>query len=108
MIFRCFAVGDYWFKCSVHDFATQFSDLDPQKGHAYVYSYEYRYSANPWPDWMGALHGYEIEIAFGLPIDLSLNYSAEDRAVSENVMEYFTSFAKTGYFTFTRIMPFHL
>ena len=51
---------------------------------------------NPWPSWMGSLHGYEIESVFGLPFNRALNYSDTDRNISEYVMNYMTNFAKTG------------
>lgn len=87
-------LGDSLFKCSVRDLALYHAML--AQGRTYLYSFEYRHSANPWPDWMGVLHGYEIELVFGLPFNLDLNYSALDRDVSAKIMKYFTTFAKTG------------
>lgn len=45
---------------------------------------------------MDVLHGYEIELVFGLPFNPQLNYSALDRTVSAKVMDFFTAFAETG------------
>lgn len=87
-------LGDSYFKCSVRDFALHYARL--AQGRTYVYSFDYRHSATPWPSWMGVLHAYEIEIVFGLPFNKNLNYSDLDREVSTKVMNYFTTFAKRG------------
>ena len=51
---------------------------------------------------MGAMHGYEIEYVFGLPLREPKQYdSAEletERLFSEKVMEFWGRFARTGYF----------
>ena len=62
-----------------------------------MYTFDFRSSRNPWPSWMGSLHGYEIESVFGLSFDPALYYSSADREMSQNVMKYMTNFAKTGY-----------
>ena len=46
---------------------------------------------------MGVMHGEEIEYVFGKPFDASLNFTAKERDLSQRVMNYFTTFAKTGY-----------
>ncbi|XP_045205175.2 cholinesterase 2-like isoform X1 [Mercenaria mercenaria] len=87
-------IGDLNFKCSVRSLASYYADVSD--GRTYLYSFEYRHSANPWPSWMGSLHGYEIEIVFGQPFNRQLNYSDIDREVSAKVMDYFTTFARNG------------
>lgn len=88
------ALGDILFKCSVREMAIYYAGLSDVR--TYVYSFDYKHSANPWPSWMGALHGYEIEMVFGLPFNLQRNYSNTDKEVSRRVMDYFAEFANTG------------
>jgi len=56
-----------------------------------------RYSVNPWPRWMGVMHGDEIMFVFGdaLKSKLPQNYSLEDQQLSRQIMTYWTNFAKT-------------
>jgi len=56
-----------------------------------------RYSVNPWPRWMGVMHGDEIMFVFGeaLKNDTSHIYSLEDQQLSRKIMTYWTNFAKT-------------
>ena len=91
-----YLVGDTYFKCPVRDLCVSHSMQIPKKGQTYMYSFDYRSSTNPWPSWMGSLHGYEIESMFGLPYNPALNYSDSDKDMSERVMKYITNFAKTG------------
>jgi len=56
-----------------------------------------RYSVNPWPRWMGVMHGDEIMFVFGEALKRLTphNYSLEDRQLSQQMMTYWTNFAKT-------------
>ena len=85
--------GDLVFKCPVVDFALAYSR---SRLPVYVYQFNHRTSANPWPEWMGIMHGYEIDHVFGLPLNDSLRYSREERELSEKMLIYWSNFAKTG------------
>ncbi|CAD6192517.1 unnamed protein product [Caenorhabditis auriculariae] len=88
-------VGDYFFTCDsvwlAHDY--------PKRGKAnvYVYYFDQPSSANPWPQWTGVMHGYEIEFVFGVPLyNESAGYTKPEREISDKVIQYWTSFAKNG------------
>ncbi|XP_059154257.1 acetylcholinesterase-like [Physella acuta] len=85
--------GDKRFKCPVVDFAREYAKVG---GKIYLYSFEHRVSTNPWPEWLGVAHGYEIEIVFGLPLAPSSRYTDQERELSLKVMELWTNLAKTG------------
>ncbi|VDK88254.1 unnamed protein product [Litomosoides sigmodontis] len=87
-------VGDYFFICDCLWFAEQ---MKKGNGKLYVYFFDQRSSANPWPEWAGVMHGYEIEFVFGVPIyNTTASYTDQERAFSEKVMKYWTNFAIYG------------
>ncbi|CAL2033122.1 unnamed protein product [Caenorhabditis brenneri] len=53
-------------------------------------------SANPWPKWTGAMHGYEIEYVFGVPLSYSKIYKRREQIFSRKIMQFWASFAKNG------------
>uniref|UniRef100_A0A3P8YC05 Carboxylic ester hydrolase n=1 Tax=Esox lucius TaxID=8010 RepID=A0A3P8YC05_ESOLU len=55
-----------------------------------------RSSTNPWPAWMGVMHGYEIEIVFGKPLNSTLGYLEEEVVMSRRMMKYWANMARTG------------
>lgn len=45
---------------------------------------------------MGVMHGDEIEYVFGHPLNMSLQYNAKERDLSNKIMAAFSRFALTG------------
>lgn len=90
--------GDYFFACDV----LRFAELLEAAGNAvYMYYFRQRSSANPWPEWMGVMHGYEIEYHFGQPIARPELYNrltvAAEQQFSREIMKMWTYFATEGY-----------
>ncbi|XP_076439617.1 acetylcholinesterase-like [Babylonia areolata] len=86
-------VGDLNFKCPSVAFANAFASMGGRRD-VYLYSFEHRLSNNPWPESMGMMHAYEIELVFGLPRDF--NYTQEEEVLADRMMGYWTRFAETG------------
>ena len=42
------------------------------------------------------MHGYEIDLIFGLALDESLGYTDDEKQFSKKLVQYFTNYAKTG------------
>ncbi|KAM9039452.1 cholinesterase [Sarcophilus harrisii] len=86
-------VGDYNFICPILEFTKKFSELG---NNAFFYFFEHRSSKTPWPEWMGVMHGYEIEFVFGLPLERRVNYTKAEEILSRSIMKNWASFAKYG------------
>ncbi|XP_026017127.1 acetylcholinesterase [Astatotilapia calliptera] len=66
------------------------------QGGMYLYLFDHRASNLAWPEWMGVIHGYEIEFVFGLPLVKRLNYTRDEEKLSRRMMKYWANFARTG------------
>ena len=95
-------VGDVSFVCPTIRFLDKYnkqlksSSTSGPKKQTYLYKFVQRSSQNPWPEWMGVMHGYEIEFVFGLPLNKSLQYTEEERIISNSMMKMWANFAKYG------------
>ncbi|XP_076845384.1 cholinesterase-like [Brachyhypopomus gauderio] len=86
-------VGDRYFSCPLLDFARRYVE---HGGSVRMYRFDHRSSSNSWPEWMGVMHGDEIEFVFGIPNNHSLGYTEQEVAISRRMMRHWTNFAKTG------------
>lgn len=89
----CSLVGDQMFICPVLDFAHR---LSRHGCKPFVYLFDHHSSINPWPEWMGVMHGYEIEFVFGMPLNASLGYTKEEVNMTKKFMKHWAHFARTG------------
>ncbi|GFS12881.1 carboxylic ester hydrolase [Elysia marginata] len=87
------AVSDYYFVCKVNGLANAYAR---QGVNVWYYWFDHRWSANPWPKWMGVLHADEIWFTFGHPFNSSHIFTREERDLSRKMMTYWTNFAKSG------------
>ncbi|KAM5291822.1 LOW QUALITY PROTEIN: cholinesterase [Ctenodactylus gundi] len=87
-------VGDYNFICPALEFAKKYSDLGSR---VFFYYFEHQSSKLPWPEWMGVMHGYEIEFVFGLPLERKANYTKAEEILSRSMMKRWANFAKYGH-----------
>jgi acetylcholinesterase len=87
------AVGDRSFVCPVNAFSHRYARAGE---NVYYYYFTERYKSNPWPEWMGTLHGDEILFAFGEALKSGHNFTNDEKELSRLMMKYWTNFAKTG------------
>nr|AMZ80114.1 acetylcholinesterase 2 [Blattella nipponica] len=86
-------VGDYFFICPTNVFAEQFAEHGTK---VYYYYFTQRTSLNLWGQWMGVMHGDEIEYVFGHPLNMSIDYNENERDLSLRIMKIYSRFALTG------------
>ncbi len=87
-------MGDMAFTCPTAKLAGEYKERRLKK--TFSYRFNQRARRNPWPQWLGVMHGYEIEYAFGRPMSHQGEYDAADRLVSRAMMSYWANFAKFG------------
>ncbi|KAM8853173.1 acetylcholinesterase-like [Synchiropus picturatus] len=86
-------VGDRMFACPLLEFAQRYSQ---HGGKSFLYLFDHQSSINPWPAWTGAMHGYEIEFVFGLPLNASWGYTKDEVNMTKKFMRHWGNFARTG------------
>nr|AHJ25667.1 acetylcholinesterase type-2 [Sogatella furcifera] len=86
-------VGDYFFICPTNHFAQAFAEHGK---NVYYYFFTQRTSTSLWGEWMGVMHGDEIEYVFGHPLNMSLQFNARERDLSLRIMQAYSRFALTG------------
>ncbi|XP_038051124.1 cholinesterase 2-like [Patiria miniata] len=87
------AVGDHIFGCPAYELAMAAASA---QNPVYYYRFTDRASNNPWPEWMGVLHGDEIMYIFGIPLHPEFGYNSAEAELSRKMMNYWANFARTG------------
>uniref|UniRef100_A0A0N4ZWJ2 Carboxylic ester hydrolase n=1 Tax=Parastrongyloides trichosuri TaxID=131310 RepID=A0A0N4ZWJ2_PARTI len=90
--------GDFMFNCDSAQFA-EINDMVCEKD-SYFFEFRKRSTVTPWPQWMGVMHGYELEYVFGRPFRYPENYEEKvlekEKEYSLKIMSFYGSFAKKG------------
>ncbi|KAK8404413.1 hypothetical protein O3P69_007601 [Scylla paramamosain] len=91
-------MSDAQIKAPVMQMADLHSDIH-QKSFLYVFNHQSAFG--DYPQSHGAIHGEELAYVFGAPLvggfnHFGLNYTLQEKLLSELVMIYWTNFAKTG------------
>ncbi|CEF64665.1 Acetylcholinesterase [Strongyloides ratti] len=91
-------LGEVYFDCDILKYIINISGII--NGRIYYYEFKVVSSANPWPKWMGAMHGYELEYEFGMPFRKPEVYEKrkikKEKKFSEHFMKLISNFAKSG------------
>jgi acetylcholinesterase len=86
------AIGDAFFVCPCRDFAQKWAGRGL---NVFFYAFTQRTLKSPWANWMGVMHGDEIEYAFGKPVK-STDRPEGEVNVSLKFMELIGNFARRG------------
>uniref|UniRef100_A0A0K0F528 Acetylcholinesterase n=1 Tax=Strongyloides venezuelensis TaxID=75913 RepID=A0A0K0F528_STRVS len=88
-------MSDILFDCGLKRFAEQIVNTTSSK--VYYYIYNYTFSSNPWPKWMGAVHASSMEAVFGYPYRYPQLYSSalieKDKNISSYIMKIYGNFS---------------
>uniref|UniRef100_A0A0N5BMM9 Carboxylic ester hydrolase n=1 Tax=Strongyloides papillosus TaxID=174720 RepID=A0A0N5BMM9_STREA len=91
-------LSEVYFDCDILNFTTKASRLID--GNVYYYKFSVVSSANPWPKWMGAMHGYELEYEFGMPFRRPETYNRymleKEKKFSKHFMKLIGNFVNKG------------
>ncbi|XP_061402857.1 acetylcholinesterase [Musca vetustissima] len=87
------AVGDHFFTCPTNEYAQALAE---RGASVHYYYFTHRTSTSLWGEWMGVLHGDEIEYFFGQPLNNSLQYRPVERELGKRMLNSVIEFAKTG------------
>ena len=56
----------------------------------------YRASNEVWPQWMGVIHGADVQWPFGMPLNSKYGFSSEEEDFAKTIMSYWGNFVKYG------------
>ncbi|GBM53520.1 Acetylcholinesterase [Araneus ventricosus] len=92
------SLGDYMFNCPMLYLAERLKRV-------HMYYITYRSHSDPSAGWLGVQHFSEVPFVFGVPIIDDEHYTSEDGQFSEDILQKWVSFAKTGSPTDEKVWP---
>ncbi|XP_064469200.1 acetylcholinesterase-1-like [Ornithodoros turicata] len=87
-------MGDYAISCPALFLADEVSR--DRTNAVYFYEFSYRPTRSTWPPWVQATHSQELEFTLGSVFLFADEFSDDDRQLSRDIIQTWTSFAKTG------------
>ncbi|XP_063703298.1 acetylcholinesterase [Culicoides brevitarsis] len=88
------AVGDHFFICPTNEYSIGMAERGAKVRYYY---FTHRSSTSLWGEWMGVLHGDEVEYVFGHPInDTATKHRQNERDLSRRIVKSVSNFARTG------------
>jgi len=99
------ALGDFYITCPTIEFAKLLFKSDSNRIQVYQYYWTRKVSDGlvPCAEWMGACHGSDTSMLFGMPFVKNDLYNDDDRNYSLKIIQTFSHFAYHGY----NLITFH-
>jgi acetylcholinesterase len=93
------AIGDYLLGCPAIQFAKTLYENDVSDSRVYQYYYNFKLGRLRLLccEWSGSCHYDDVPSVFGVPFYQSDRFLDREREVSEQMIDIFATFAKTGY-----------
>ncbi|VDK43969.1 unnamed protein product [Dibothriocephalus latus] len=91
--------GDIEFTCVTQKFADRIAKMPGTDVYSYVFVHKTK--NNGFPNWTGAMHGYEIDYVFGMPFsekwqNVFYNYTYDEFVLRLFVMKQWANFTRVG------------
>ncbi|KAI8424413.1 hypothetical protein MSG28_002920 [Choristoneura fumiferana] len=86
-------VGDYFFVCPTNYFAEVLADSGVD---VYYYYFTHRTSTSLWGEWMGVMHGDEMEYVFGHPLNIKPNKPDEKWPLYSKASPHYYTYTADG------------
>ncbi|OAF70712.1 hypothetical protein A3Q56_01551, partial [Intoshia linei] len=93
-------LGDFAFICPTINFArkleSKYKSTKNVQNVILLYVLKYRARNEPWPSWLGVIHGSDIQWIFGNPLDTRSNYTKQEKELAIKMITIWSDFAKNG------------
>lgn len=94
-------MGDACFTCPSLFLAQQFRRAGAK---VFFYKFSENRQSKTTPQWMGAVHGDEIEFVFGKPTIDKVTFTDQHKQLSRLIMSFYGDMAKTGFVKFFNVL----